>query len=474
MRRLNEQTDRLGALLHRGLLAVAASEGLYLVIMIVFYGVFNADVFMTSQHLIAPLKDYVIMPWAGALMGIYLMNKKRKYGLDIWALTLLILWLIVPFVMRFGTEYFTMYAALGYSLCFFVFYASVSESDTRKRLCQLDIACAGACLVSIVLGGVLLYCAATGEVFYSYWDTQHFGVVNGQLQHMHYNLTGRLALVCLMMCLVGLCRSRKKPLAIFYLTGLLIMTLVAVLTQSRTIRYAMLAAFALFTWNEMAVHLPIKKQVLRHGAALVCAAVVLFGGYGLCSQITDAALAHYAGLPSPVIESVVPSAIAEDETPEKGEESIKARKAVDATFSDRTNIWKNIFKNWKENPWHMLIGNGSGRTKWLIAENTIHEANGHVEAHNAYLHFAAEFGLIGFGLLAVFMVSICPHVARVFFAPKGKRMPGGSALCVLLVGILMTGIMEVEPLDGMTMMGMTLFFVLGQLVGAGRDMKNQE
>ena len=134
MTRLCERADALAALAHKCLLAVVASEGFYLAIMLLFRGILNADVFMTSNHIISPLLDYVIVPWSGAMLGIYLMREKKKGGLDIWALVLLILWMIVPFVMRFGPEFFTLSSSLDYALIFFVFYASVRQSDAADAL----------------------------------------------------------------------------------------------------------------------------------------------------------------------------------------------------------------------------------------------------------------------------------------------------------------------------------------------------
>jgi len=475
MTRLCERANRLSALLRSCLLALVASEGLYLVMMVLFNGVLIADVFMTRHEFIFPLRDYGMYPWSGALLALYLAREKRSGGLDIWTLVVLELWIAVPFIMRFKTEYFTTYSAYGFAISFFVFYASIRESDAQRRARQLDVACAGFCLLSIVLGGALLYCATTGKNYCSYWDTRYFGVVYGQLQHgLHYNSTGMLAVVCTMICMVGLCRSRRKPYAVFYLLGVIIMALVVVLTQSRTARYAMLGAFAVGTWNGLAEYLPIRKTLLRHGAALACAAVVLVGGYAWCLQITDAALAHYAGRPSVVEEALLPSALAEETEAEKPEPLLARSQKVDATFSERTLIWKNVLRNWKENPWHMLIGNGSGRTKWLVAENTYHEATGFAYVHNAYLYFAAEFGWIGFAMLALFMISILPSVLRVFFAHGEKRMPGGCALCMLVIAILATGMMENEPLDAMATMNLTLFFALGQLAGTGRELKKNK
>lgn len=476
MTRLYRWADRFDELMRRALRAVVASEGLYLVLAVLFYGILNTDVFMSRNDIIAPLREYMMLPWSGALLALWLAREKKNSGLDTKTLMLLVLWLAVPFIMRFGTEFFTIQALYGYALSFIVFYISVRESDAQRRARQLDVACAGFGLLSILLGGALLYCAATGKTYCSYWDTEYFGVVNGQLQHAtHYNVTAMLALTCMLMCVVGLCRSKKKLFAAYYLLGVVMMALVVVLTQSRTARYAMLAVFAIGTWNGLAEYLPIRKGLLRHAAAIACAFVVLVGGYKLCGSITHAALAHYAGQPSQVLEAVLPSAIAEEETAAEPAAPIAARsQKVDASFSDRTNIWKNIINYWCENPKYMLIGNGASRTQWLLHRGTIHEARGMIAMHNAYLHFAAEFGWIGFGILAVFMLSILLPVLRVFFARGERRMPGGCALCMLVLAILATGMMESQPLDVLTPMNMVLFFALAQLAAAGRDMKKQK
>lgn len=473
MTKLCKWTERYGALLRSILMAVLASEGLYLVMVVLFNGVLSTDVFMTRNHYLGPLKDYMMPAWAGAMAAFYLARERRNVGLDTRLLLLLALWIAVPFIIRFGTEFFTLYATYGYAICFIVFYISVRESDAKRRANQLDIACACYCLLSIVLGGALLYCAFTGKIYRTYWDTEPFGVKLGQLQHAtHYNGTAMLALSGMLMSLVGLCRSKKKPVTLFYLLGVVIMALVVILTQSRTSRYAMLLVLAVGTWNGLAAHLPVRKGLLRHGVALVCAALVLVGGYKLSLVITDAALAHYAGKPTQYLDVMLPSAIAEEEQAEQPVVPMEARsQKVDASFSDRTNIWKNVINYWRANPKYMIIGNGASRTQWLIHKGTAHEARGSIAVHNAYLHFAAEYGWIGFSILAAFMLSIAAPVLRVFFARGEKRMPGGCALCMLVIAILATGMMESAPLDILTPMGVTLFFALAQLAGAGRELK---
>lgn len=470
MTRFIGQMEALAAWLRKWLLAVISSEGLFLAVMLLLRGVLNTDLFFPQAHLINPVREYMIELWSGAILIMYLVRKKRRGGPENWLLAALMIWIAVPFALRFGTEHFTMYSTHDYALCFFVLYASICESDARYRAYQLDIACAGVCIMSIVVGGMLIYCAATGNVYYGYEGNECFGVVNGQLQHAtHYNTTGMFALSCEMMCLIGLCRSKKKLTALFYLTGVVLMMLVIVLTQSRTARYAMLGAYAVGAWNTARRYMTRRHAVLKHGAALACGLTVFLGGYLWAAQITDAALAHYAGLPA-----IVPTAVAEEEVQEAQEtEVLEARKAIDGTFSDRTNIWKNVIENWKNDPWHMLIGNGVGRTKWLVSKDTIHEAVGFAAVHNTYLQFAADFGILAFGLLTGVFLLILRPVLRAFFAGDMLGMPGSCALGMAVISALLTGLMESAPLEAMTPINMVLFFALAHLAATGREMKNR-
>ncbi len=465
---IDDQMDALAVWLRKWLLAAISSEGLFLTVMLLFHGVLGTDLFFPQTEVLGPFRNFIIELWCGAILVMYLVRKKRRGGPENWLLAALILWIAVPFSLRFGTEHFTMYSTHDYALCLFVLYASISEADAKYRAYQLDIASAGACLLSIAVGGMLVYCATTGNVYYGYEGTEVFGVVNGQLQHAtHYNTTGMFAVSCEMLCLLGFSRSKRKPVTLFYLVGVVLMALVIVLTQSRTARYAMLGAYAVGAWNMVRSRMGNVRVLLRHGAALMCGAVVLVGGYIWAAQITDAALAHYADLPA-----IVPTAIAEEaEETETEASALEARDAIDGTFSDRTNIWHNVLENWKNDPWHMLIGNGVGRTKWLVTKNTIHEEVGFASVHNAYLQFAADMGMIGFSLLAgVFLLILVP-VLRAFFNGDGQGMPGSCVLGMTVIAALLTGLMESAPLQAMTPINMVLFFALGHLTATGREMK---
>ena len=144
------------------------------------------------------------------------------------------------------------------------------------------------------------------------------------------------------------------------------------------------------------------------------------------------------------------------------------RAGIDASFSDRTTIWTNLFALWRESPKHLLIGNGVGRTGSRIVAGTVHEENGAVAVHNTYLQFIADFGLIGFGLLLAFFAVIARPLLRAFFDRSAGRIAGTHALSAMAVAALATGMMESAPLGAMTPMNLMLYLALAMLVGAGR------
>ena len=191
--------------------------------------------------------------------------------------------------------------------------------------------------------------------------------------------------------------------------------------------------------------------------------------------MTDCAMKHFArvqsgeGGESPAADVLVALGMtdaAQEPLPPQAQDA-QARDAVDATFSDRTTIWANLFALWRENPRHLLIGNGIGRTGSRIVAGTIHEAAGAVQVHNTYLQHTADFGLIGSALLALFFLTILRPVLRVFFAAGERHRPGYMPLCMLVIACLATGMMESAPLGALTTMNLMLFFVLALLASRG-------
>ena len=129
---------------------------------------------------------------------------------------------------------------------------------------------------------------------------------------------------------------------------------------------------------------------------------------------------------------------------------------------------------WREKPKYMLIGNGLGRTSREILVGTPLEFGGANQAHNTYLQFILDYGLIGFTLLCVFFALIVPNILRVFFAAPGTATAGSRAMCMLVVGCLMTGMMESDPLNAMRPSNVMLIFAIACISGAGRNMKKQK
>jgi len=94
-------------------------------------------------------------------------------------------------------------------------------------------------------------------------------------------------------------------------------------------------------------------------------------------------------------------------------------------------------------------------------------------AHNAYIQFTMDHGLIGFALLCIFLVMLVPAAMRVLLAAPGAMSCGGRAMCMLTVGCLLTGMMENEPLNAMRPCNVMLFFALAVVAHLGAKTKKQ-
>lgn len=467
----------------RLLLRIAANESLFLFAAFVVIGVLPTDLLRWHQEQVALLERYVIVPWGMALSLLRLQRRAELetnvHRIDVSALAVLLLWVVVPFGVRFGLTFNNVGSWIGHCIVYFGVYAMTTETGRHEREKLLDQACMLFGLLSLALGGALLYCAAKGlsigsdvAAFKASGGTTGFGfgVFNraNLCAGLHYNNTGMLAVCMAMLCFAGVVRSRRLVLRALYLLACAVMIVVIVLTQSRTARYALIIAMAAGAYGYLAANLRASRAVLRHAAGIAAAAILLVVSYVGASIMTDAALAHYAKIESG--EEIAIDAVARAQ--EEAKDAVKpkeARAAVDSTMSGRTDIWKNLLNLWKSEPKSLLIGNGIGRTGSRIVEGTIHEKNGAVSVHNTYLQHIADFGLIGFGLLCVFFAIILRPVLRVFFARGEKQTPGYRALCMLVIACLMTGLMESAPLGAMTPMNMMLFYALALLAARGRE-----
>lgn len=500
-----------------GLLAIAGNEGLFLFAAFIGVAVLGIEPLAWYKEAVEMYQTYIIWPWGMALALLRLsrraqaVDQTRTRG-DILLLAALLAWIVVPFAIRFGLTFNNASSWHGYTVAYFGIYAMTAEEPTARRQKLLGLVGALFVALSLVLGGMLLYCAYTGRVFGAEVGGIVFGVQDGFLcGGVHYNITGMVALSCAMMCLVAVGSERRVIGKIACAAPAAMMMVVVVLTQSRTARYALLLALAVGCYGALAARLAQRRAVVRHGVALVCAAAVLAGGYLGAARMTDAALAHYMRIAQgnaaqgdePNATALHPAAAQaegnaaqaarQDVKPEQSAQAVETvrpelpvqadqpaqdeilvpREAVDATFSDRTTIWKNLFTLWKENPKSLLIGNGVGRTGSRIVEGTIHEASGAVAVHNTYLQYIADFGLIGFALQAAFLLLVARDALRVFLAHGAMARPGGRALCMLTVAVLATGMMESAPLGALTPMNIVLCFALAQLSSMGRELAQQ-
>lgn len=336
-------------------------------------------------------------------------------------------------------------------------------------------------IFAVIWSGCLLYYAATAGCLDVGAGGSVFGVQDGYLwAGMHYNSTGMIALCLCMMSLLA-CSCTKNPLlkAVCVIPAAM-SAAVVVLTQSRTSRYALLLALAIGAFDLLRRALAARGQGIATAAALLSAVIIIAGGYEVSKLATEAALEHYAARQEKCeIQEPTEEEQTEDEPavqipaePEVIEDisaggMMSVRPGIDSTFSDRTTIWKNVLKFWREEPKMMLIGNGVGHTGSKIVEGTIHEESGAVAVHNTYLQWAADFGLIGFALEAVFLVIALRQALHAFLAKERER----SVLVLIMTAAaaLAVGMMESTTLGAMTPINLVFMFSLAQLAGMSRE-----
>lgn len=492
--------NRAAAVSRGALVQTVTNTSLFVFAAFLFSGVLGMSPLAWYQDEVTQFFRFILVPWGMTLAFAQLVRRQdAPMTMDAAVLFALLVWMTVPFIYRFGLTFNNINAACGYAMVFFGVYASLQSESRERREGLIDWACAVFGLFSLIYGGALLYCAVTVQCFAADMGVFGFGVYRGTslCAGLHYNLTGMTSVCCAMLCLCGAERARRLWLRLLYILGAVMMMIVVVLTQSRTARYALLLALAAGAFCRAYAAGRLRRRVLRAGAAALAAGAVLVIGYFGSARLCDAALQHYervekqrAGQAAQSREEsgmavlggmIVKVAAAEQNAAEQPgvgadgaapeETQPKARPAVDATLSGRTEIWSNAFRMWRENPRCLLLGNGVGRTGSIVVKGTSQEALGAIALHNTYLQFIADYGLIGFGLMLAFFALIFGRCARAFVR-GGVERRGMLSMGMLVVAILATGMMESAPLGEMTPMNVLLFFALGVLVPAGERQRH--
>ena len=501
------------------MLAVFGNEALFLIVAFLYATLADNAIAAWYREPVNLLYGYIVIPWGAALCLLRLQRRASSLEparADVVTLFVLYLWILVPFAIRFGFTGKNATAWHGYAVMFFGIYASISERKQREREMLMATMSVLSAVFAYVFCGALLFCAWSGTVYAAGLGTFGFGVINGWLcSGVHYNITGMIAISLCMMCVMGVGHYRNILLKLFCLIPAVMSMAVIVLSQSRTSRYALLAVLAAAAFDGVRRALCRRNAAAGLLAAVLAGAVVLGGGYWGADRMTRAAIAHYnqlaydAALQAALAEQaeapVEPSAeeTAEETTteapvePSAGEttaeapvepsaeeaptEEAVAEPAVpdiqvgqvqarvlantDGSFSNRTDIWRAVFMLWHDNPKMMMIGNGVNQTGHKIGQY-ISWTDG-VAVHNAYLQWAADFGLIGLVPQIVFLAIAVWQTIRVFFAPRRPR--GALGLCMMAFAGLLIGMMESATLNAMLPINLMFMFALAQLSAMSRD-----
>jgi len=477
MEKLMHMLDKGIALLKKGILALISDQGLYLLTAFIFATAMTSSLFMWYADRVKAVTDYVIIPWSVTLCVLRLMraNERDLRSLDTGLLTAMFAWVVIPFLIRFGFTFNNVSNWYGHAVVFFAIYAMTREDAPERRSAMFDRVCAGFALFSFIGAGLLLYTAWTGKTLGDGKGDQTFGIDLGRrIPGYDRNILGMNAQCCVMLCLAGACRRRNLLAKVAHAIPCAMMVLVIMLTQSRTSRIAILAGLAVTAYGCAAAWMRNPSVLIRQAAGVLCAAVVFVGGYVASGVLIEKAVEHYnGGFRSESVFTLVETAMAEEAQAEPAVRSSAAGVVVEGTasFFDRVGIWKNLIKLWRENPKYLVIGNGIGRTGSQIVKGTLEEQRGAVAVHNTYLQLLADFGIVGGTIMLAFFAVVAWHALRVFYARDSRRVPGGRALCGMVMAILITGMMESQPLGANTPMNMMLYYALAILCAEGRQLQ---
>lgn len=512
-------------------LAVFGNEALFLIVTFLYATLGDSAIVAWYREPMSLLYGYIVIPWGAALCLLRLQRRASSLEparADVVTLFVLYLWILVPFAIRFGFTGKNVTAWYGYAVMFFGIYASISERKQREREMLMATMSVLSAVFAYVFCGALLFCAWSGTIYAADLGPFGFGAVEGWLcSGVHYNITGMIVISLCMMCVMGVGYYRNILLKLFCLIPAVMSMAVIVLTQSRTSRYALLAVLAAAAFDGVRRVLCRRNVAAGLLAAVLAGAVVLGGGYWGADRMTRAAVAHYNQLAydaalqaalaeqaeapvEPSTEETTPEvpiepsdeeapeapvepsaeemtaevpvepsteetmaeppvqeAAAEPAVPEIQISEVQARVLAntDGSFSNRTDIWRAVFMLWRDNPKMMMIGNGVNQTGHKIGQY-ISWTDG-IAVHNAYLQWAADFGLIGLVPQIVFLAIAVWQTICVFFAPKRPR--GALGLCMMTFASLLIGMMESATLSAMLPINLMFMFALAQLSAMSRD-----
>lgn len=290
---------KLSGAVRRMLLDIAGNESLFLFAAFISAGVLSMGPLAWYREATDAFANYVVVPWGMALCLLRLERRVKRGDApartDVTALFVLLMWVIVPFALRFGLTFNNATSWHGSAVVYFGIYAMVTEETPERRERLFDLACALFGALSLVIGGALLYCAATAQAFGVGLGGYGFGLCDGiyLCNGLHYNITGMIAVCCAMMSLAGCGRSRHVIGKLAYALAACVMMAVIVLTQSRTARYALILALAAGCYRVAVSRARTGGVARRQIVGVAAAAVMAAVGYMGASLLTNAALARY-------------------------------------------------------------------------------------------------------------------------------------------------------------------------------------
>jgi len=108
--------------------------------------------------------------------------------------------------------------------------------------------------------------------------------------------------------------------------------------------------------------------------------------------------------------------------------------STDSSVGTRVVLWKTAIKGISERP---VLGFGKGNFTRYVKENVKVPLSSTAHAHNSYLHYTFNNGLVGLVFLLGFLISLFRYVHR-----RSKEYPPAKAALFVLIVFLLEGLTE--------------------------------
>ena len=370
--------------------------------------------------------------------------------------------------------------ALVYMLVFFVLlYMSVQDRTTRDLVKEVELISAIvlvgtfilslACFMMFALSISGEYRISSGIMYYGMYDHRLWGVYNA-------NTGSTLNCISIILSMTFLTKPRKNIYKVFIIVNLILQYICLLLTGSRAALYMLLGILVIVT-----IITCIKKY---HGSAnklrLIIISVVtsgiIIGTFLACNSIVKEAVAYV-----PSVVNVIRNTFSEQKNDEIEIEKYDLERLEEVEnreggfFTGRTDLWQASLQAFKESPIFGITRENIYEKAEVFLEDDLWAKNLRVGGtHNIYICILVSSGIIGFILLAIFMIYTMLNSLLIIVRNFNRINTWMVSIFLLMIMFLVTEFVEARILYQVNVFNVLFWIYCGYMASFLQKMKKEE